>query len=117
MIVGMGAAPLVTGALTSTASHGIVCLTSVSSPGRKVSFDAGGANRDTVLENDVVFGSVNATLHHYRLAAQALAAVDRHWLRRPVSCRVPLERFEKAFQAHPDDVRVVLELQGAGGAA
>ena len=48
---------------------GVVCLTGVSPRGRSLTVDVGGLNRELVLENDVVFGSVNANLGHYRAAA------------------------------------------------
>ena len=48
---------------------GIVCLTGVSSGGRPLTVDIGQANRDIVLENNVVFGSVNANLRHWQAAA------------------------------------------------
>ena len=56
---------------------GIVCLTGVSSGGRTIDFDAGALNRALVLENNVVFGSVNANRRHWDLAAQALAGPTR----------------------------------------
>jgi glucose 1-dehydrogenase len=63
-----------------------------------------------VLENDVVFGSVNANLDHYALAAEALAKADPGWLERMISRRVPLEDFEQALEKRRDDVKVVLDL-------
>jgi hypothetical protein len=33
-----------------------------------------------VLENDVVFGTVNANRRHYDAAVDALARTDREWL-------------------------------------
>lgn len=111
VIEATGVSSLVLAAMGGTASYGIVCLTGVSSGGRRVSVDAGALNRDIVLENDVVVGSVNANLHHYALAARALAAADLGWLARLVSRRVPLERFGEAFTAQPDDVKVVITLQ------
>ncbi len=39
----------------------------------KFNFDIGDLNRTMVLENDMVFGSVNANRRHYRDAAEALA--------------------------------------------
>ena len=64
-----------------------------------------------MLENDVVFGSVNANLRHYELAAEALRP------RRPrrgssgmITRRVPLEDFATAVEKQPDDVKVVLDL-------
>jgi len=40
-------------------------LDGVSSRGRALGIDAGELNRHMVLENDVVFGSVNANRSHY----------------------------------------------------
>jgi threonine dehydrogenase-like Zn-dependent dehydrogenase len=111
VIEATGVAPLVLAAMASTASYGIVCLTGVSTPGRTVPLDAGALNRTIVLDNDVVFGSVNANLRHYGLAVHALAAADAGWLARLVSRRVPLESFAEAFEARDDDVKVVLDLQ------
>ena len=60
-----------------TAPDGIVCLAGVSSGGHKIKFDIGDLNREMVLENHVVFGSVNANRRHYRAAAEALAKADK----------------------------------------
>jgi threonine dehydrogenase-like Zn-dependent dehydrogenase len=105
-----GAGPVVAQALRGTARNGIVCLTGVSSGGRPLDFDIGGFNRDVVLENDVVFGSVNANRRHYEAAAAALAEADRDWLRALITRRVPLDRWQEALQRGPDDVKVVVDL-------
>jgi threonine dehydrogenase-like Zn-dependent dehydrogenase len=96
--------------MENNAAFGIVCLTGVSPRGRNLTIDAGGLNRDLVLENDVVFGSVNANLGHYAQAADALARADRGWLERMISRRVALEDFEEALEKQSDDVKVVLDL-------
>jgi glucose 1-dehydrogenase len=105
-----GAEQVVAEAIANNAAAGIVCLTGVSPRGRSLTVDLGGLNRDIVLENDVVFGTVNANLQHYALAAEALAKADRGWLERMISRRVPLEAFEQAVEKQPDDVKVVLDL-------
>lgn len=110
VIEATGVGAVVFDAIGSTASYGITCLTGVSSLGRKLSIDAGMLNRDLVLENDVVVGSVNANLDHYRKAASALAAADVSWLERLVTRRVPLADFAGAFTAQPDDVKVAITL-------
>ncbi|MGH3934178.1 MAG: theronine dehydrogenase, partial [Pseudonocardiaceae bacterium] len=69
-------------------------------------------NRELVLENDAVVGSVNANLHHYDLAAAALARADLDWLDRMITRRVPLDRAADAFDPQPDDVKVVVTLDG-----
>ncbi|MGC1213963.1 MAG: glucose 1-dehydrogenase [Micromonospora sp.] len=103
-----GVGRVVLDAAAGTAAYGIVCLTGVSSGGRRIPVDAGATNRELVLENDVVVGSVNANLRHYAAAAEALAAADRGWLERLISRRVPLDRFAEALRAEPDDIKVVL---------
>jgi threonine dehydrogenase-like Zn-dependent dehydrogenase len=110
VIEATGAAELVFDAMEHNAAAGVVCLTGVSPRGRNLTVDVGGLNRDLVLENDVVFGSVNANLDHYAQAAQALGRADRGWLERMISRRVPLEDFEQAIEKRPGDVKVVLEL-------
>ena len=104
-----GAGPLVMQAMLNTAAAGIVCLTGVSSGGRPLQADAGRLNRDIVLENDVVFGTVNAGPHHYRAAAKALNEADHGWLERLITRRVPLEQALSAFDPG-DHVKVVIDL-------
>jgi threonine dehydrogenase-like Zn-dependent dehydrogenase len=106
-----GAPQLVFDVMQHNARAAVVCLTGVSPTGRDLHLDAGQLGRDIVLENDVIFGSVNANLAHYELAATALASADHSWLERMITRRVPLERFEVAFDSRPDDVKVVLDLQ------
>jgi len=110
IIEATGVPEVIFDAMEHNAAAGIVCLTGVSPRGRNLRVDVGGLNRDLVLENDVVFGSVNANLDHYALAAEALAKAERGWLERMISRRVPLEDFEQALEKRDDDVKVVLDL-------
>jgi threonine dehydrogenase-like Zn-dependent dehydrogenase len=105
-----GAAQLVVEAMLNNAAAGIVCLTGVSSGGRLIRTDAGQMNRDIVLENDVVFGSVNANLRHYRAAATALTQADHDWLSRLITRRLPLDQAPAAFEPG-DHVKVVINLE------
>jgi threonine dehydrogenase-like Zn-dependent dehydrogenase len=105
-----GVGPVIAAVLDVTGPNGVVCLTGVSSPGRKVTLDLGALNREWVLENDALIGSVNANRRHYDLAAQALAAADRDWLARVVTRQVPLERYEEALEQRGDDVKTVVTL-------
>jgi glucose 1-dehydrogenase len=107
-----GVASVVFDVMGTTAPVGIVCLTGVSSGGRDLSVDIGALNRSMVLENDVVFGSVNANRRHYEAAAAALAAADRSWLHRLITRTVPLDDWTSAFEPHHDDIKVVVTLTG-----
>ena len=62
-----------------------------------------------VLQNSVLFGSVNANRHHYELAAQALAQADPGWLADLITRQVPLDRWAgclhpqaRRHQDHPE---------------
>lgn len=99
--------------ITKHGLDAVTCLTGVSSTGKRLPVDVGAANREAVLGNDVVFGSVNANRGHYEAAAEALKKADGDWLARLITRRVPLEDFEKAFDRQKDDVKVVLDVKGA----
>ena len=96
--------------MSGTSAYGITVLTGVSSGGRRLPVDTGELNRETVLENDVVVGSVNANRRHYDLAAEALAKADGAWLERLISRRVPLADFATGLDRREEDIKVVLEL-------
>lgn len=104
-----GAASVVLDVLNRNAPEGVVCLAGVSSGGHKLQFDIGALNRAMVLENDVIFGSVNANRRHYRAAADALAKANKDWLGRLISRRVPLDCWHEAFEQRADDVKTVLD--------
>jgi len=104
-----GATPVIADAVTRSAPSGIVCLAGVSSGGHRIELDLGDVNRRMVLENDVIFGSVNANRAHYEAGADALHRADRAWLSRLISRRVPAHDWRKAFDRRGDDVKVVLQ--------
>jgi threonine dehydrogenase-like Zn-dependent dehydrogenase len=88
---------------------GILCLTGVSSGGHAIGVDVGNLDRDMVLDNTLVFGSVNARRAHYDAGAAALARASPAWLERLVSRRVALDNWQHAFEREVGDVKVVLE--------
>jgi threonine dehydrogenase-like Zn-dependent dehydrogenase len=104
-----GATPVIADVVTRSGTPGIVCLAGVSSGGHTINLDLGGMNARMVLENDAVFGSVNANRRHYDMAAAALAAADRAWLSGLITRRVPLSSFHDALTRQPDDVKVIIE--------
>jgi threonine dehydrogenase-like Zn-dependent dehydrogenase len=103
-----GVGQVVVDVLANTTADAIVCLTGVSSSGRNLPFDAGEVNRELVLGNAVVFGSVNANRRHYEAGAEALASADAAWLSRLITRRVPLASFADALERRRDDVKTVI---------
>ncbi len=88
--------------------HRITCLTGVSAAGAEATVDPGLLNRNMVLQNSVLFGSVNANRRHYELAAQALAQADRGWLADLITRQEPLTRWADAYARQPDDIKTIL---------
>ncbi len=105
-----GAPALLLDVLTHNRPAAVVCLTGVSTGGSTFAVDLGALNRRIVLENDVVFGSVNANRTHYELAAEALAGADTEWLARLITRRVPLHSWTESLDPRSDDVKVVVDL-------
>ncbi|MBO0871523.1 MAG: theronine dehydrogenase, partial [Micromonosporaceae bacterium] len=104
-----GVSTVVVDVITHSAVDSVVCLTGVSSTGAAIPIDIGGLNRNAVLRNDVIFGTVNANRRHYDAAGAALAAADQDWLGRLITRRVPMDRYQEAFARGPHDVKVVLK--------
>ena len=104
-----GATSVILDVMERVAPDGLVCLAGVSSGGHQLSFDLGKLNRTMVLENTVMFGTVNANRSHYEAAAQALIRADQAWLGRLITRRVPLSQWREAFTPQADDIKVVLD--------
>jgi threonine dehydrogenase-like Zn-dependent dehydrogenase len=104
-----GAAGVIVTAMELTGAAGIVCLAGLSSGQRSIGINSELLGRTMVLENDVVFGTVNANRRHYAAAARALATADQAWLGALVTRRVPLGRWREAFVRRPDDVKTIID--------
>jgi len=88
--------------------HRVMCLTGVSSAGAEFKVDPGLLNRNMVLQNSVLFGSVNANRRHYELGAKALAQADPRWLADLLTRQVPIGQWTDAYTRKPDDIKTVL---------
>jgi threonine dehydrogenase-like Zn-dependent dehydrogenase len=106
-----GVGQLVFDVLTRTAPNAITVLAGISSGTRRITAEADAINKELVLDNDVVVGTVNANRSHWDAAVAALAAADHDWLARLVTRRVPMDRWPDALQKQADDVKVVVDLQ------
>jgi glucose 1-dehydrogenase len=107
-----GVASVILEAIDQVGSAGILCLAGVSSHGQVKSVDVGNINRNMVLENSVIFGSVNANKRHWEMARQSLLKADRQWLSGLISRKVPFESWQNALQRRPDDIKVVIDFAG-----
>lgn len=111
-----GAPPVIAASLAHVGRNGIICLAGVSTGGNEQPLDIGFVNRTMVLQNQVVFGAVNANRTHYEAAAAALAMADHEWLASLIRRRVPLARFREALENRTDDVKVIIDFTDGHGA-
>ncbi len=104
-----GAPSVVRDAFGRSAPGGVVCLVGVSSPGQNLGIDVGGLNRTMVLDNETVFGTVNANRGHYEAAVEALQRADKTWLARLITRRVSADQWTQSLDPQPDDIKVVID--------
>ncbi len=100
-------------AMQMLAADGILCLLSVTGGDQTELVHASEINRDLVLRNNVVFGSVNASPTHYRLAIRALKAADKKWpgtLARLITNRLPWTDYAKWFNRQVQGIKSTLEI-------
>ena len=67
-------------------------------------------NRQLVLGNQVIFGTVNAARRHYDQAAGALARADPAWLARLLTRQVSMAEWPEALIKQPDDIKVIVSM-------
>ena len=91
-------------------SGGIICLTGIMNVEPQFDVDATTMNRNAVLRNLVLFGTVNAGRRHWEQAVDALATADPAWLQGMITRRVSLTRWSEALERQPDDIKVVVDL-------
>jgi threonine dehydrogenase-like Zn-dependent dehydrogenase len=80
--------------------NGVACLLGIDARERPVSIPGPVVGVDAVVQNRVVFGSVNATKADWHTAVTQLEAMRRRWpeaLDAMVGLRVSPDRFEEAF--------------------
>ena len=104
-----GAPSVVRDVLGSTAASGIVCLLGITEPGYGFDVDLGALNRAMVLDNNTVFGTVNANRLHYDMAGEALRKADKAWLEAMITRHERIEQWTRSLQRHPDDIKVIVD--------
>lgn len=90
---------------------GVACLLGIDPRQQTVELDGRVIGVDVILENRVVFGSVNAHREDWLSAVQALDRARERWpeaLERFVGLRAPLDRFAEAFDYRGVKATVVL---------
>jgi threonine dehydrogenase-like Zn-dependent dehydrogenase len=80
--------------------NGVACLLGVDGRDRHLTLDGPVLGVDTILQNRVLFGSVNAHSRDWEAAVDRLDRARSRWpgaLEEFVGLRVPVDRFDEAF--------------------
>jgi threonine dehydrogenase-like Zn-dependent dehydrogenase len=91
--------------------NGVACLLGIDPRRRKVGIEGSVLALDTIIQNRVLFGSVNAQRRDWESAVAGLDATSARWpdaLAEFVGLRVPLDRFQEAFDHRGSKATLVL---------
>jgi threonine dehydrogenase-like Zn-dependent dehydrogenase len=95
-------------------TNGIACLLSVTGGNRTAQLPVDVLNKYLVLGNRLVFGSVNAHRKDFERGVEDIQQAQARWpglMRRFITRRLPLDRFQEVLDGHPEgDIKTVLEL-------
>ena len=106
-----GAAAVIFPALSLLAPGGVGILASVTDGVHQPEVDVARWNRDMVLGNRVVFGTVNAARRHFEGAVRDLLEAEIRlpgWTRRIITGKVPFAEARSVLQRRPGDIKTVL---------
>jgi len=107
-----GAAAVIAPALGILGRDGVCVLASVTEVGRQGEIDLGAWNRQMVLGNRLVFGTVNAGRRHFEAAVRDLAVAEERrpgWMERLINRRLPFTEAARALVRAPEDIKTVLD--------
>jgi threonine dehydrogenase-like Zn-dependent dehydrogenase len=111
VIEAAGNAQLMADTLGHLRRSGVACLLGIDPRVQQVKLDGRTLALDTILENRVLFGSVNAAREDWFAAVADLDRARERWpdeLEQFVGLRVPLDRFEDAFAHQGGKATLVL---------
>jgi glucose 1-dehydrogenase len=108
-----GVGEVVIGATHLAAPGAVVALTGISHSERVGEAQLDALNKDLVLGNKVLFGTVNAARRHYDQAADALAAADPGWLAGLITRRLAVQDWPAALEKRPEDIKIVVDMTEA----
>ncbi len=99
--------------IDAMAVNGIYVATGIPAAGRPLTIPGAALMQQLVLMNQVLLGSVNASIYHYRQAVAYLAEATKKWpdaMKQIITHRYRPEDFHKALYEHgQDEIKVVIE--------
>ena len=99
--------------IDALAVNGIYVATGIPGGNRPLNLPAGNLMKQLVLKNQVILGSVNASIQHYQMAVDDLRCCLQRWpatIKGVITDRVPYTDFSKALkQPSAEEIKVVVE--------
>jgi threonine dehydrogenase-like Zn-dependent dehydrogenase len=111
VIEGTGVGSLIVDVIQGLAPNGVIALAGLSGDTSAIDVPMAAINKQMVLRNQVLVGTVNEARRHYEQAAESIASADLQWLSRIVTRTVPIDDWTSALTKGHDDVKVVIDLQ------
>jgi len=113
VIEATGASALAFEAMDVVGVNGVVCLTGVSAGSRRIRINSDHLNLEMVLENKLVFGTVNANRRHFNAGVQHLQAIEARWpglLSQIITRRISMDEFSADQLGQPGDLKVAVRV-------
>jgi threonine dehydrogenase-like Zn-dependent dehydrogenase len=107
-----GATPVVFPAMRILGPNGVCILSSVTGGSKKIEVDLATWNREMVLGNRLIFGTVNAARRHFEMGVRDMEASEARlpgWMARLITRRFPFGDALKALARTPNDIKIVLD--------
>jgi threonine dehydrogenase-like Zn-dependent dehydrogenase len=108
-----GSPRVVFDAMQILSPNAVLCLLSVTGGHLDFSEPVSVINQDLVLRNNVVFGSVNANIRHFKLGVQDFGDIERKWpgvLEKLITTRLRWEDYGKWFGQRHSGIKTTLEI-------
>lgn len=107
-----GSEMAVPSAIEALAPGGICILASLTRGSRPITLDIASVNRNIVLGNRVILGTVKGGKRHFEMAVRDLETIEmRHpgWLANLVTRRLPYDQALTAMTRAPEEIKTVLQ--------
>jgi threonine dehydrogenase-like Zn-dependent dehydrogenase len=99
--------------IDALAVNGIYVATGIPAGHRPMTIMAGDIMQQLVLKNQILLGSVNASIAHYKMAVEDLHECSKRWpgiIQQVITEKVPYSRFLDALLSHnADEIKVVVD--------
>jgi len=107
-----GSEMAVPAAIEALAPGGICILASLTRGSRPITLDIAAVNRDIVLGNRVILGTVKGGRRHFEMAVRDLETIEMRkpgWLANLVTRRLPYDQALTAMTRAPEEIKTVLQ--------